>query len=466
MKKIYYSVYPASLILFLIPYVPISIKGIFGFVFILTSCISVGLKPAMATATLCVVLATYNLYFNINLDVKFKYLSVILGTLLYYLLAYTFGQTIDKARARERGLLEEIERRRDAEKELGDRLSRLESLTQGSSQSPSQSPTQGPMQGPTDTIPIPAYFKDMNGRILSCNHAFAQYANIEEEGLQRSIVESRHIMEEMLENDRIKTEFFSHMSHEFRTPLNVILGSLQLMELYLTADQYAVSRDKVIKRVAVLKKNSYRLLRLANNLIDLSRIEAKSFEMNFRNCDVVDLIRSITLSVSEYTLNEGITVTFETDIPSRTMACDDEKIERILLNLLSNAVKFTPRGGKISVGISGSPDGLHIKVEDNGIGIPAEKQSRIFQRFCQIDCIFTRQHEGSGIGLSLVKSLVEMHGGTIHFVSEDGQGTSFTIFLPYNEADEEALRYKVIREPGYTNRISVEFSDIYSIGKK
>lgn len=526
MKKLYYLVYPASLIVFLMPYIPMSIKGVLGFAFILTSCITAGLKPAIITATVCVLLSLYNLIFDINFDEKYKYLSAVLGILLYYLVAYFLGRFADTIKSKNRELRDEIERRKSAEKELSDRLSQMQSLM--------------------DTIPNPIFFKDMDCRYIRCNRAFANYIGISEQvlvgktledyynqdvvklcgksdanliagyGMQSfeesitysdgskrdiilnkdlvmdkqlnpigivgvltditdqkeavrlklSIMESRKILEEMLENDKIKTEFLTNISHEFRTPLNVILGSVQLMELYLTNDQYAVSREKVIKRVAVLKQNSYRLLRLVNNLIDISSIDAKAFEMNFRNCDIVRLIRDITLSVSDYTENEGICVSFETDIESRTMACDDDKIERILLNLLSNSVKFTPKGGKISVRISERQEGLCIKVEDNGIGIPPDKQSMIFQRFCQIDGIFTRKHEGSGIGLSLVKSLVEMHGGTISFVSKVGLGTSFTIFLPYNDVDEEVLKYKVIREPGHMNRISLEFSDIYSIGRQ
>ncbi|OGO77412.1 MAG: hypothetical protein A2Y23_08395 [Clostridiales bacterium GWB2_37_7] len=213
-----------------------------------------------------------------------------------------------------------------------------------------------------------------------------------------------------------------------------------------------------------MKQNCFRLLRLVNNLIDISKIDAKSFELHLRNCNIVSIIKEITMSVSDYIENKGIRLVFDTDIEEKIMDCDDEKIERIILNLLSNAIKFTPKGGGIFVNVYNKDEGLYIKIEDNGIGIPENKQSQIFQRFCQIDAMFTRQHEGSGIGLNLVKSLVEMHGGTITFESKIGVGTSFCINLPYRKVEEKVVQYSALGKQAHIERINVEFSDIYLTG--
>jgi signal transduction histidine kinase len=133
------------------------------------------------------------------------------------------------------------------------------------------------------------------------------------------------------------------------------------------------------------------------------------------------------------------------------------------LNLLSNAIKFTPIGGKIEVNVNMREGGLCIMVEDNGSGIPEDKQSQVFKRFCQIDKMFTRLHEGSGIGLSLVKSLVEMHGGTITFASKEGIGTSFVINLPDKKIEEKIEPHNIKLKQTHIERINVEFSDIYSV---
>jgi signal transduction histidine kinase len=137
-----------------------------------------------------------------------------------------------------------------------------------------------------------------------------------------------------------------------------------------------------------------------------------------------------------------------------------------MLNLLSNAIKHTPDNGSIFVNIYDKDDSLDIEVKDNGIGIPKNKQDKIFKRFCQTDDMFTRQHEGSGIGLNLVKSLVEMHGGKVTFESKVGEGTSFKVNLPIVKVTEEAKQEKYLIKQAPSERINIEFSDIYSLNNK
>ncbi|HCJ58859.1 MAG TPA: PAS domain-containing sensor histidine kinase, partial [Clostridiaceae bacterium] len=145
----------------------------------------------------------------------------------------------------------------------------------------------------------------------------------------------------------------------------------------------------------------------------------------------------------------------------KIIKCDPDQMERIMLNLISNAVKFTKPGGKISVKLTDKGSSIFISIKDTGIGIPEDKQGMIFERFRQVNKSLTRDHEGSGIGLSLVKSLVEIHGGTIYLISEPGRGSEFIIELPTNESHESHKKERAAKVR-HIERIQVEFSDIYS----
>ncbi|MGE5613522.1 MAG: MEDS domain-containing protein [Bacillota bacterium] len=273
-------------------------------------------------------------------------------------------------------------------------------------------------------------------------------------------LKSQKQLDEVREYDRIKTEFLANISHEFRTPLNVILSSLQMLKL----NGSQVYRDKSKKYIDYIQQNCYRLLRLINNLIDLTKIDANFYEITPQNYNIIVLIKSITMSVEEYAKNKGIQVHFNADAEERIIACDPDKIERIILNLLSNAIKFTPNGGSIWVDISDCSDNVVITVRDTGIGIPADKQKTIFQRFQQVDKSLRKQHEGSGIGLSLVKALVEKHGGKISLKSEPGKGSEFIITLPcrvLSEEKNEKNRLYNDNKHNHVERINIEFSDIY-----
>jgi signal transduction histidine kinase len=164
----------------------------------------------------------------------------------------------------------------------------------------------------------------------------------------------------------------------------------------------------------------------------------------------------------DYGRNKGIRIQFDTEYEEKTIRCDPDKIERIMLNLLSNAIKFTGSGGIIKVRVLFKDKKVAISVKDTGIGIPEDKLPLIFDRFIQVDRSLSRMNEGSGIGLSIVKALVEMHGGTIGVSSRLGEGSEFIFELPdrlIDEGDKEALGFYNDQNSEY--RISVEFSDIY-----
>ena len=174
----------------------------------------------------------------------------------------------------------------------------------------------------------------------------------------------------------------------------------------------------------------------------------------------MSIVEEITLSVAEYMSGKGIELVFDTVTEEEIIACDPDKIERIMLNLLSNSVKYTNQDGKIRVYIDIVEDKVVISVEDNGIGISKEKRDMIFERFTQVDNILTRQTEGSGIGLSLVKSLVQLHGGTIQVESIINEGSKMIFTLPRIQVDGEVV-LEDCNEFGRIEKCNLEFSDVY-----
>lgn len=267
-----------------------------------------------------------------------------------------------------------------------------------------------------------------------------------------------------LEMENMRTEFFANISHELKTPLNIIFGSMQIISMMISDKDKPIDKVKIINTLSIQRQNCLRLLRLINNLIDSNKLESGEFDINLTNCNVVSLVEEITLSVADYIKSKNINLVFDTNIEEKIIACDPDKIERIMLNLLSNAVKFTGLVGSIYVSVFDGKEFITITVEDTGIGIPEDKLDIIFDRFRQVDKSLTRSREGSGIGLSIVKSLVEIHGGTISVESNYGKGTKFIIKLPVRTTDIEnnKERNKLFNDDNYVERISIEFSDIYN----
>lgn len=278
-----------------------------------------------------------------------------------------------------------------------------------------------------------------------------------EEIFKKELEKQSLLLNQTLELEKLRTEFFSNLSHELRTPLNIIIGALQLLECNNTISED--NRDKYLK---IIKQNGYRLLRLINNLIDSTKIDAGFMTFNAQNLNIISLVEDITLSVVEYANLKGINIVFDTEMEEKTICCDPDKMERIMLNILSNAIKFCTSGDSIYVNISKKQKYLTISIKDTGIGIPADKIDMLFLRFRQVDNLLTRRCEGSGIGLSLVKSFVEMHGGEVTVSSTFGKETEFLIKLPDRviEKDYELPEY-IMDEEKLVEKIKIEFSDIY-----
>ncbi|MEW9121668.1 MAG: PAS domain-containing sensor histidine kinase [Thermotaleaceae bacterium] len=266
------------------------------------------------------------------------------------------------------------------------------------------------------------------------------------------------ILQQTIEYDRLKIEFLSNVSHEFKTPLNLILGTLQLCEFHLQKDSVLLPFSNYMK---VIKQNSYRLLRLIDNLIDINEIELGYTDIYYHNHDLLLFTKQITFAAAEVIKKKGIEIDFQSNVNQKIMACDGNKIEKILLNLLSNATKFSRPGDRILITFNDYGERVEISVKDTGIGIPEDKQKLIFQRFRQIEPLMTRTHEGAGIGLSLVKLLVQMHGGTISLESQIDKGSTFTISLPVVYLEGSFSCQEHMDKDFSKDKVSVEFSDIY-----
>lgn len=274
--------------------------------------------------------------------------------------------------------------------------------------------------------------------------------------LEKKIEEEEKKLREKIELEKLKEEFFANLSHELRTPLTIILGTVQLIEMNAKVQQYDLE-----KNYKVLKQNCYRLLKLVNNLLDITKIDSGFFYINLGSYNIISIVEDSALSVINYVESNGLKLIFDTNIEEKIINCDIDSIERIMLNLLSNAIKFTPEGGSIFVNVISEDNMLKISVKDTGIGIKEEDIDLIFDRFRQVDKSFTRNHEGSGIGLSIVKSLVEMNGGTISLLSKYGKGSEFTIKFPENSVMIKEDVSKDIEIGKFTDeKINIELSDI------
>lgn len=252
----------------------------------------------------------------------------------------------------------------------------------------------------------------------------------------KNTVRMKEMQAERLEEmNQLRSRFFANISHEFRTPITLILGPIdQLLKRVTTSEDRS--------RLEMVRRNAVRLLRLVNQLLDLSKLESGKMKLHLSRIDVTPFLRGVVMQFHSLAERKNICFTLTMDFESLVVPIDREKVEKILNNLLSNAFKFTPAHGEISVTIRHNEivgdnlhrDAIEIHVKDNGDGIPEEAIGKIFDRFFQAG--ETSAYEGSGIGLALTKELVELHEGTIHVLSEEGRGAEFVVVLPiYNEPE-------------------------------
>jgi signal transduction histidine kinase len=242
----------------------------------------------------------------------------------------------------------------------------------------------------------------------------------------RAIASAEQRTAELAELDRAKTAFFSNVSHEFRTPLTLMLGP--------TEDALA-SPERALRGadLEVVHRNELRLLKLVNTLLDFSRIEAGRADVAFEATDVAALVRDVAGTFRSAFERAGLNFDIRCQTSERPVYVDRDMWEKILLNLLSNAFKFTFEGG-VFVTLCCREDQVALGVQDSGVGIPAAELSRVFERFHRIEGTRSRSYEGSGIGLALVRDLARLHGGDIAVESREGKGTTFTVTVPTGSA--------------------------------
>ena len=247
---------------------------------------------------------------------------------------------------------------------------------------------------------------------------------------QKATIEAQ--AQKLQELDRLKSRFFANISHEFRTPLLLILGPLQDM----LDGAFGTVGEAMRKQVATMQRSGFRLLRLINQLLDLSKLESGNMRLAARRANLMPFLRGIVLSFSSMAERKHITFDLHAELDRVDLAFDPDKLEKVFYNLLSNAFKFTPEHGAIRVLVKDEAEGyVEIHVSDTGRGIPPAALPYIFDRFRQVDSSMRQGDEGTGIGLALVRELVALHSGTISAESSLGKGTTFIVRLPRGGAN-------------------------------
>ncbi|WP_278568827.1 ligand-binding sensor domain-containing protein [Intestinibacter bartlettii] len=237
------------------------------------------------------------------------------------------------------------------------------------------------------------------------------------------------LFKKVLSLEQNKNNYFVNLSHELRTPLNVLCSISQLIK-NISKKEMFISHERLSYYMEIMDRNTSRLLKLINNIIDNTKIENNSYVLTKEDIDIVYLVEETVIDMKDYIEEKGLRFIFDTDVEEKLINCDKAEIERCIINLVSNAVKFTPKGGLIEVILSDLDDKVKISVKDNGIGISEENKRLIFDRFNQVIDKNAESKGGSGLGLTICKQLITLHGGEIYVESEVGVGSEFVIILP------------------------------------
>lgn len=246
--------------------------------------------------------------------------------------------------------------------------------------------------------------------------------------LNNQLEENERLSKEIIDKEKFKNSYFVNLSHELRTPINVIASTVQLINK-LSQDK-SITQEKSNKYMNIISKNCNNLLKIINDIIDSSKIETGNYKINKKNNDIVYIVEETALNMSKFIEEKGLSLIVDPEMEEKIISCDSTEIERCVVNLLANAVKFTSEGGEIRVFIKEIENNIEITVEDTGIGISKEDQEFIFKRFSQVEGANVTKVSSSGIGLTLVKYVVELHGGYVKLESELNKGSKFTLVLP------------------------------------
>jgi PAS domain S-box-containing protein len=236
---------------------------------------------------------------------------------------------------------------------------------------------------------------------------------------------------------RVKDEFLANVSHELRTPLNTILGLSELLREQIRGPLNPRQQDAIQS----IEVSGQHLLDLINDILDLSKVEAGRLDLQVEPVHVIELCQSSLLLVKELAIKKSLQLLFQPHGLPALIEADPKRLKQMLVNLLSNAVKFTPEGGQVCLEVTGDAAAGQVifTVLDTGIGIAPEDLARLFQPFSQLDSSLSRQHEGTGLGLALVRRLAELHGGRVSVESEIGVGSRFTVSLPAGQIEAATM---------------------------
>ena len=273
--------------------------------------------------------------------------------------------------------------------------------------------------------------------------------------VEERTAELRMTNAELARVSHLKDEFLANMSHELRTPLNAILGMTEA----LRDEIYGALGERQSKAVGTIEESGRHLLNLISDILDLSKTEAGEMKLEIVAVSVESACQASLQLVRQMTLQKRLKVSLTLDSGVTILEADERRLKQILINLLSNAVKFTPEGGELGLEVVGDGENKVVRftVWDTGIGIAPEDAERLFKPFTQLDSSLSRRYEGTGLGLSLVHRLAEMHGGGVSLESQVGVGSRFTVSLPWREpgqGEQERGRERGIVEPGSPVRLS------------
>ena len=241
---------------------------------------------------------------------------------------------------------------------------------------------------------------------------------------------------------RAKTEFLANMSHELRTPLNAVIGFSDV----LSEQAFGPLNEDQAQYVTDILESGQHLLSLVNDILDLAKIENGSMEIQRGSIMVPRLVERAVQMFRERAVRQGLRLVADVDSNMRMIVGDERRLKQLLYNLLSNAIKFTPEGGEVRVTVRPEVNSVVLTVADTGIGIPLIEQQKVFESFYQMDSTLSKNAQGTGLGLAMVRQIVELHGGTVCVASEPGQGSSFIVTLPQSTGAEHEAQTAIVGE--------------------
>ncbi len=281
------------------------------------------------------------------------------------------------------------------------------------------------------------YFLVLTGLIVVVSSFYTGDTRYREFALRFELDRNKQTLEaankKLMELDEVKTRFFANISHELRTPLTLLLAPIETMR----RQKAHLFDDQTREWLQTMEANGLRLLKLINDLLDLVKLESGHMDVRRDSVNLNDFLKGLCSSVQKMADDKRVNLAVEVEPAVSSIVADRDKLEKILLNLVFNAIKFTPSNGRVDIRAKKEGDEVVIRVVDTGMGIAEENVPYLFTRFWQADTSAQRKYQGTGIGLALVKELVEVQGGSVAAASKSGQGTTMTVRLPVTVGRED-----------------------------